>query len=155
MRKRLLIACLSALSILAQVMSAQTGAAQGRTGGFCNGRFWNVLDEQTKIAWIEAYSNGVTYALLSTTIARSATPADSAAVSARIESIFPRLTWGEVRKALDHFYDAPENGPIPVPEAIRVLSMRVAGIPQVEIDKRVTYMRQVAIKTLLQESGER
>jgi hypothetical protein len=146
---------LSASGHVSYGQHSESGAA--RTGGFCNGRLWNVLDEQTKLAWLEAYSNGVTYALLTTAITTRVNDAPSqvyASVSAKIESIFPSLTWVEVRKALDRFYDSPENGPISMPEAVRVLSMKVAGVPQAEIDKRVAYMRQVAIRTLQEESNK-
>jgi len=156
MRKFVVVIALLTLPSLAQLTSGQqSDSASARTGGFCNGRFWNALDDQTKLAWVEAYSNGVTYALLTTAIsARGADPSrDQEAVTARIQSIFPSLTWGEVRKALDRFYDSPENGPIPMPEAVRVLSMKVAGVPQAEIDRRVAHMRQRAIRTLQEESN--
>jgi len=158
MRKFVVVVALWTLSTAGQVSyGEQSDSASARTGGFCNGRFWNVLDEQTKLAWVEAYSNGVTYAVLTTAVTeRGADPSrDQAAVAAKIQSIFPSLTWGEVRKALDRFCDSPENGPIPVPEAVRVLSMKVAGVPQAEIDKRIAHARKVAIETLQEESGKR
>jgi hypothetical protein len=161
---------LALILVLAVLSSAVQATSQGRsdsapfkTAGYCNGRFWKLLDDEAKLNWIEAYSDGVTFAVMGIYIssggdtgASSATRAKIDSTSrAKLDSFFPSgLTWGEVRTALDRFYDSPENGPIPVPSAVQVLTMKVAGVQQSAIDKRISYIRRVAIEAL-QDSGER
>lgn len=155
MPKLALILALATLFCAAQVTPEQRpDSAPFRTAGFCNGRFWRLLDDQSKLAWVEAYSNGVTFAVFMTFSGGPGDPAlpGESAIQAKIESLFPSLTWGEVRTALDRFYDSPENGPIPVPEALQVLTMKVAGADQSAIDKRISAIRQIAIKSLQDSS---
>ena len=73
-------------------------------------------------------------------------------VTGKVELLFPAgLTWGEAKTALDRFYDPPENGPISVRDALQIIVMKVVGVQQSAIDKQISDVRQLAIKS--QQSG--
>ena len=131
------------LSCTAQAPSGRPSESPFRTAGFCNGRFWKILDERAKIDWLEAYENGVKYAAITFGDISS-----NQVMANKIRLLFPDgLTWGEVRIALDRFYDAPENGPISLPDALQIIVMKVVGLQQSAIDKHISDVRQLANKS--------
>jgi hypothetical protein len=52
------------------------------------------------------------------------------------------LTGAEVQSALDRFYNTPENGPIGIPYALMVVSMRSSGADDAAIQKLITELRK-------------
>jgi hypothetical protein len=56
------------------------------------------------------------------------------------------LTFGEFVNAIDRFYKEPENLPIPIVWAARVVTMRTNGATEKELDQVVSSMRRQAIK---------
>lgn len=106
------------------------------TGGYSNGRLWKILDPDTKVFFIEAYHDGYLFA---TGVICSGVKRDEEKVG------FPlALTKGEIRAALDQFYDVPENGPIPVMHAMQIVALKAIGTPQSAIDKHLADVRRVA-----------
>jgi len=93
-----------------------------------------------KLTWVGAFNEGVMFA-------RSLVPPNSPGRKEIDDDLVCPLTLGEIRAALDHFYDdTPENGPIPVNEAWVVITMRAQGASSAEIE-RITAKFRAAFAT--------
>jgi hypothetical protein len=56
----------------------------------------------------------------------------------------PAMTFAEVPDAVDRFYGEPENLPIPILAALKIVAMTAKGIPQPQIDEELRLNRQLA-----------
>jgi|SRR5208283_1446619 len=133
-----------ALSILAIVpvhsqSSADQSISSQKTVGKWNGRFWRTLGTPEKFAFIAGYSNAVE-AVLALTIS------DFDQFARTREVFLPKLTIEEMARALDRFYETPENGPIGLVNAFHVVSRRASGDDDATIAKLVNEMRASAAK---------
>lgn len=104
-----------------------------------NGRFWLGYSQAEK----EAYLIGSGEAIVAVCSDTSTTKTE---VAERIQLHTPReLTVNEIRRALDRFFEAPENVLIPVLDAIRIVAMKERGRPQAEIDAELSTLRLLAM----------
>jgi hypothetical protein len=55
------------------------------------------------------------------------------------------LNFGEFSKAIDQFYREPENPPIPIIWAARIVTMKTNGATQRELDQVLSSMRRDAV----------
>lgn len=142
---------LSLLAIALTVCgSGQTTNASGkddpvlatwRTGTiWWNGRFWRDLSEAEKNVFLFGYSNGVEFVAIAS--------GGSLEGYKKLSKIFwpQTLTGAEVRASLDRFYETPENGPIGIPDAIRMIAKRSEGVGEEAIQKMITDLRAGASK---------
>lgn len=108
------------------------------TQGTINGRGWLALSDSEKLTWVGAFNDGVM-------VTRAfATRESQKEID---ENLVCRLTLGEVRSALNHFYtDTPENGPIPISGAWIIITMKTQGASSAEIEKTIAKFRAVYSK---------
>ena len=109
--------------------------AQGtNTAGMANGRLWNSLTNGEKKAYLIGYWDD--WALHATT---HDNPAPDGGIE---EEYYPRsLGFDEVAKSLDDFYRVPENLNIQIRYALRILALKVAGIPDARVQSEVLFFR--------------
>jgi len=122
------------------------------TGGTENGRFWRAQSLEGKVSWLFGYHSGLLEAaLVSATYNNpdAASPtlaADGTKLQAQITriSIPSGLTYTEIAKALDRVYDTPENLPIDVPDALRIVLMKATGVSPSKIEEQTSQYRKSA-----------
>ena len=96
------------------------------TYGSINGRYWNVMSSDAKLA----YLLGCSEALI------------EEAKSEFVKKYKPgELSTGEVRTAMDRFYAEPENALIPVIDALKIVAMKANGEIQQNIDFQISVYR--------------
>lgn len=102
------------------------------TGTLDNGRFWAQMDSSGKLNWVHGYLDGLKVG--AETI--GAVPDKDFVVQA--DRLTPsQLLFSEIIAGVDHFYsDTPENGPIPISNALHVVSAKARGIDPSEIEKK-------------------
>jgi hypothetical protein len=117
------------------LLATVTVVAQGtNTAGMANGRFWNSLTTGEKKAYLIGYWDD--WALHATT---HDTPAPDGGIE---EEYYPRsLGFDEVTKSLDDFYRVPENLNIQIRYSLRILALKVAGIPDARVQSEVLFFR--------------
>jgi hypothetical protein len=109
-------------------------AQSTNTAGIANGRLWNSLASGEKKAYLIGYWDD--WALHATA---HATPAPDGGIE---EEYYPRsLGFEEVAKSLDDFYRVPENLNIQIRYALRILALKVAGIPDARVQSEVLFFR--------------
>ncbi len=117
----------------------QTAASTAETtGGSLNGRFWRsmTVDQDQKIVFVLGYSTAIQYAV---TGMSSLLKVNNQTL---LDSLFPsRLTGAELVSALDRFYDTPENGPITINAAVKLIAQRVSGADEATIQKAIADAR--------------
>jgi hypothetical protein len=117
------------------LLAAVSAAAQStNTAGMANGRFWNSLASGEKKAYLIGYWDD--WALHAST---RTNPAPDGGIE---EEYYPRsLGFEEVAKSLDAFYRAPENLNIQIRYALRILTLKAAGIPDRRVQGEVLFFR--------------
>jgi hypothetical protein len=109
-------------------------AQSTNTAGIANGRLWNSLASGEQKAYLIGYWDD--WALHATA---HATPAPDGGIE---EEYYPRsLGFEEVAKSLDDFYRVPENLNIQIRYALRILALKVAGIPDARVQSEVLFFR--------------
>jgi hypothetical protein len=117
------------------LLATVTVVAQStNTAGMANGRLWNSLTTGEKKAYLIGYWDD--WALHATA---HAAPAPDGGIE---EEYYPRsLGFDEVAKSLDDFYRVPENLNIQIRYALRILALKVAGIPDARVQSEVLFFR--------------
>jgi hypothetical protein len=110
-------------------------AAQStNTAGMANGRLWNSLAAGEKKAYLVGYWDD--WALHAST---RTNPAPDGGIE---EEYYPRsLGFEEVVKSLDTFYSVPENLNIQIRYALRILTLKVAGVADAKVQGEVLFFR--------------
>jgi hypothetical protein len=104
------------------------------TAGMANGRLWNSLASGEKKAYLIGYWDD--WALHAST---RTNPAPDGGIE---EEYYPRsLGFEEVAKSLDGFYRVPENLNIQIRYALRILTLKVAGISDTRVQGEVLFFR--------------
>jgi hypothetical protein len=127
--KKLLLAALFLVAVTAFPQNTDSL----HTKNFANGRYWAEMNQGEKLRWIEGYEDGVQFAA-----------AGHKDIQFEAVSCFPAgiLTFGEVITSVDRFYSGtPENGPIPISQALCVTTMRARGVQEAEINKLISQFR--------------
>ena len=94
---------------------------------FNNGRFWNGMKPDLRLAFIIGYMDSF-HAVADDNANQWVPQGNGIAVA-------------DVAKGLDKFFAEPENLRFSVVDAIRIFAMKVAGKPQSEIEARMKEMR--------------
>jgi hypothetical protein len=110
-----LIVALSALLFIGVVQ-----AQDGNTSQMSNGRLWIELDQMQRVLYLGAFRDA--YVLSKVRLDK-----DGSSCNCQIEWA-ARFTIGDFVKALDRFYDDPENVLIPIPLAFLHLNERFKGV---------------------------
>jgi hypothetical protein len=103
----------------------------GPVHGISNGRAWQAGTQTAKIYYIR----GAFDALL------------VAAFSEQSQYFPANLVARELAKAVDHFYEEPENLPIPIVKALRLVTMRARGEDPGVVEKAIATERRWAMTT--------
>jgi hypothetical protein len=112
-----------------------------------NGRLWKAIaGEAPKTAYLAGYLNGITFALGSTPPTKGQSLEENLKSINELRSrLFPfGLTVNEVKTALDRFYDTPENLPIPIANALTIISGRASGIDEPTLQQMIANLRRDA-----------
>jgi hypothetical protein len=106
------------------------------TCGLSNGRAWRAFGTvETKLVFLVAYREGV---IAGTVAARHG----KTNLKEDLSYQFPaELTWEETATALDHLYDFPENRPIPISNALQIVTLQSAGVSKGLIEKDIEDFR--------------
>jgi hypothetical protein len=130
MRKLLLLTVVGCLAGAVQHLAAEDYWEQVHTDGQVNGRFWNGATMEGKMSFLMGFTGGLVHAKL---IHEAVT----------VENSYPfSMTNGEVGKALDRFYDTPENMKIPIGFALVICRQRLEGAPEAEIQEHILVFRR-------------
>jgi hypothetical protein len=114
--------------------------ATWQTGQMWNGRFWRKLNENEKNIFLFGFSSAVEVVTIALT-------PNFERYKNTSKAFWPRnLTIAEVHSSLDRFYDAAENGPIPISNAIYVIAERAGGTDEESVQKIITDLRAKASK---------
>jgi hypothetical protein len=127
--------CVLAIAAQTQTLDNQT------TGGAVNGRFWMSLPDDMRAALLLGFREGIVASR------------DFAAVKAYVSDT---ATIGEVKKAIDRFYDDTANLPIAVKDASRIFVMKLNGASSVSLDIEVANTRRLAalgITRIIESTG--
>lgn len=111
-----------------------------RAHGHVNGRFWVLLDDTHGARPGEATGiiKGLLLMGMKDAVEEVGTPEQRAA------HIAESLNVEEIGKALDVFYKAPENLPVPIVWALRVVALRAKGADLAEVEKVIAQCRKAA-----------
>jgi hypothetical protein len=141
MKNLLLLIALLSVQCMAQDAPGKTASLT--TMSISNGRRWRVLSDEAKVVWLVAFRDGLMAAFL--TSCYKANDATTESIASQMRLSYPeKLSYGEVRSALNHFYDTPENGPIPISLAMQVVVESATGVPQSKIDDFISSLRKAA-----------
>ena len=93
-------------------------AATQETNGICNGRWWlGHSDFSVRMAYVRGLGNGLS------------------AVDGKSFALFiPDMTYAEIEKAVDAFYQDPFNGPFPVLAALQIIKFKAEGATAAQIE---------------------
>ena len=109
-------------------------AQSNNTAGMANGRLWNSLTSGEKKAYLIGYWDD--WALHAST---RTNPAPDGGIE---EEYYPRsLGFEEIAKSLDGFYQASENLNIQIRYALRILTLKVAGVADAKVQGEVLFFR--------------
>jgi hypothetical protein len=131
----------AALSLILLSVSA-LGTAQStdefRTGGSLNGRAWKVMEANTKSLYVIGALEGMINVITDTV-------KNSVDVKLALQVYYPvELKPNEVRDAVDRFFAEPENLLMSVGDALRIISMKARGLPEKEIEAKISIFRATA-----------
>jgi hypothetical protein len=111
-----------------------------RTHGFMNGRGWRTLNGNEKLICLSAFRDGLAWGY---GIGQGKGSQSTPTPSLNLSGMFPeRLTWAETSSALDRFYDTPENGPIFLPGALQIVTMKAVGVDESVIEEHLQQLRR-------------
>lgn len=113
---------------------AQEAAAPVKTLGLVNGRFWLALSHHDgRAGYLIGFHEAITSAF-------------GVTLDPHASSMFfsSNMTFAEIEKAVDRFYESPEYLPIPIMAALRIVSMKASGAPQAEIDAELDINRKLS-----------
>jgi len=124
-----------------------------KTNGELNGRFWESLSDANKTFFIVGYSEAANTArilpFLGTAVAKGGKVdyQGNKLLRNTIELLFPEnVIFADVIKGLDRLYAEPENLPLAISSAMRVLAMKFRSDKAEDIDAELRRLRILATK---------
>lgn len=112
------------------------------TNGLANGRLWKSINTGAgKSGFLLGYINGIMYcaAVYPSLNGQTSDVTKGDQVERLRKLLFPTtLTLDEIAAALDHFYESPERGPIPIASALDVISFRASGGDEAAVQKMIS-----------------
>jgi hypothetical protein len=140
------------LLLLTMTCGAQSPATE-TTAGDRNGRFWESLSSTGKTYFIVGYSEAVRTASILPFLGEAAAKGGKVddqgrqLVQETIDLMFPKnVIFADVIKGLDRLYAEPENLPLPISSAMRVLAMKFRSDKTEDIDAELRRLRILATK---------
>jgi hypothetical protein len=118
---------------------AQDDPAHLLTNGGLNGRAWKNLSQSERVIFVAGFVTGTDHAV---SLARGMEIAEK-----RKDELYSRFIWDSVVRsmsnaersdALDRFYDAPENAPIEISNALDVVAAKASGESETKIKRMVS-----------------
>ena len=146
MKKSALVLLLASLSCVGQFPEVY------QTSGQLNGRSWGSLDEHSKTQFIVGYSEGITSSLVTpyVALALGSSKLDEKGnklLKDIMQLLFPRGTpYGDVIKGLDRLFAEPENLPLPISSALKVLGMKFRSDKAEDVEAELRRLRIIATK---------
>jgi hypothetical protein len=146
MKKSVLVLLLGTVTCIGQIPEAY------RTNGQLNGRYWESLGDQLKTEFIVGYSEGITSGQVTPFVALALANSKldekgNKSLNDIQQLLFPRGTpYGDVMKGLDRLYAEPENLPLPVSSALRVLGMKFRSDKAEDVEAELRRLRILATK---------
>ena len=103
--------------VLATCVSAGDTSMQ-RTGGKLNGRWWHIMDNDQRFAYVLGYG-------------------DAAQMMTNWPNYFPVLptTFEDVIKGVNRIYEEPENLVLPISDAIWLFTLKAKGYSKQRVDE--------------------
>jgi hypothetical protein len=124
---------------LASVLYAQSAHPEWETNGLLNGRFWKAQSESTKSGFVLGYATGA-YDAAGLIYARAGQ--DGKPI---LKELFPPgMDSEEVALALDRFYATPENVPVVINAAIKIIAKRASGADEASVQQSIANARRSA-----------
>lgn len=123
------------LTVLLIFIAHDIGQAQSNGNELHDGRFWRSSSDSGKLGYLVGYNEGVGRGLSNYTT-------DVRELEKGLRREWPDLTFGEMKEAVDRFYESPDNRLLPVVIAIRVVAMTFTGVAQPQIDALVDAARK-------------
>jgi len=109
-------------------LAAQSEHRLDETGVQSNGNYWNALGVAEKAGYLAGYADALNEVCIREKIT----------VAAR----FPfGLRLGDIAKALDRFYDTPENVRIPIAGALLIFNARLVGWAEDTVQQVIVQLR--------------
>jgi len=115
-----------------------------KTCGRLNGRFWNQGPQGFKLGFIMGFNETLSELSRHDPTTAEATLPYLAAGPDGHGHFRTLLSYGETVKAIDQFYDVPENLAVPIMDAVRVISRRTEGTEPAEVEKQIAVSRKWA-----------
>lgn len=146
MRKQVFVFLIASVTCFAQFTPLY------QTNSQLNGRYWESLGIQSKIDFIVGYSEGVSSSQVMPFVALALAKCDLDDAGNKFlnnaqQLQFPRETpYADVIKGLDKLYAEPENLPLPISSALRVLTMKFRSDKSEDIDAELRRLRILATK---------
>jgi hypothetical protein len=109
-----------------------------------NGRFWRnlaLVGEDAQSAFVLGYVAGVQDTTLGIGVSLNFD------YKAMTKIFIPTsMTTGELITALNRFYEPPENGPITIPAAMKIITQRASGADDATIQKAIADQRALSAR---------
>jgi hypothetical protein len=112
-----------------------------RTGFSWNGRFWKGSMPFVKTGFLLGYEQALV------TTGAPQFPEYSKFEEFK-KQLYPALTMSEIESAVDRFYETPENGPVAVSDALRIIAAKANGGSAEDIEKLTEDSRKSAARML-------
>lgn len=137
MRVRTVLLLVAVLVLSAMVGWPQSNRDVSLTNSFRNGRAWRNLDSvQAKVSFLVAYRDGLAFGFMM----GKRVDVD---LNKDLAPFFPKnLTWEETAVSLDRLYEVPENRPIPIMNALQIVTLQGLGVSKERVDKAIEDLRK-------------
>lgn len=138
--------------LLLLTFSADAQKAPDYTGDWPNGRFWQEMTSASRLYFIMGFHEAVGDAVYAGI--EEGVKIDFKRADKEVNFFFPHLSFGEVVKGVDRFYDDPENAPIPIFNAFRLFTYKAKGGTPREYESSLAEARQQAARFAQQDQDK-
>lgn len=107
-----------------------------------NGYFWQQIDMQSKIFFLEGIENGEHLLFLKVTEKNKQGNISRAVIDGLLEDQIENFKLSEIAEQIDLFYKDSANRQIPIIEAYRYISRRIKGATPRELDNLASALRK-------------
>lgn len=107
-----------------------------------NGRFWQRIDMQSKIFFLEGVTNGEFLLFFKIAENKKQGSVTSAIIGNLLDDELQGFKFSEVAEGIDMFYKDSANRQVPVIEAYRYISKRIKGASPRELDNLAANLRK-------------
>jgi len=150
MRRYIVVLVISSLALSFRCLADEL-AEQIKTLGQVNGRYWQSLSFDSKVTFLIAFDEGYKLAAprgITWNLQKIVGDEKAAAVDKEIKEMFKLesylpegMSYGEIAKGVDRIYESPENLVIPVKDVLTLVTRKVHGASQADIDQSAARLR--------------